>query len=194
MIKAVIFDFFGVLVGDGFTATYISAGGDPIKDRLFVQALLDKVNRGQISTDEFRKEICNHLGITLEQYVKSIKVSDKLNNQLFSYIKNLKKNYKTAILSNVTKGGLEKRVDLQVLKEHFDTIVASGEVGYIKPEPEIYHLAAKKLGVQPEECIFIDDRQVYVEAAEAVGMKSVWYKDFGQMKKELERLLAVSDN
>lgn len=195
MIKAIIFDFFGVIVGDGFEATYRSAGGDPVKDKLFVQQLLDEVNRGNISTDDFRRRICEQLNITTEAYAQAITKAELVNHELLNYIKNLRRHYKTAILSNVNKGGIEKRIKREVLNEYFDDILVSGEVGYIKPEPEIYKLAAQRLEVDVADCVFIDDREPYVRAAIDVGMAAIYYKNFVEMRAELEKILAaVADN
>lgn len=195
MIKAIIFDFFGVIVGDGFDSTYRSAGGDPIRDKKFVQELLDQTNRGQITTEEFRQRICDKLGITVESYQESVTQAEQINFDLLDYIKKLRSDYKTALLSNVNKGGLERRIKRETLDEFFDDILVSGEVGYIKPEPEIYLMAAERLGVKVSECVFTDDREPYVDAAEAMGMKGIVYKGFAQFKKELEALLtAGADN
>jgi HAD superfamily hydrolase (TIGR01509 family) len=190
VIKAVIFDFFGVIVGDGFDATYRLAGGDPNKDQKFIRALLDQTNRGEITTDEFRAKICKQLGITVDEYQASLRKAEQVNSELLNYIKNLRPKYKTAILSNVNRGGLERRIDKKTLEEIFDVIVISGEVGYIKPEPEIYKLTAEKLGFVVQECVFTDDREGYVKAAQDLGMKTIWYQTFAQFKQELEKLLA----
>jgi putative hydrolase of the HAD superfamily len=194
MIKAIIFDFFGVIVGDGFDSTYRSAGGDPIKDKGFVQELLNSTNRGQITPEEFRQKICEKLGITVDTYQEAVTQAEQIDFELLDYIKKLRANYKTALLSNVNKGGLERRIKRETLDEYFDDIVVSGEVGYIKPELEIYQLAAKRLGVELRECIFTDDRGPYVEAAEMIGMKGIVYKEFNQFKQELEGLLATSSD
>jgi len=55
----------------------------------------------------------------------------------------------------------------------FDDIVISGEVGLRKPEPEIYHLTASRLGVATTECVFVDDLGPNVKAAERLGMVGV---------------------
>lgn len=194
MIKAVIFDFFGVIVGDGFDATYRIAGGDSHKDKLFIEQLLDKANRALISPQEFQEQICTHLGISAERYIEAVNRSENINMELLGYIKSLRASYKTAILSNVNKGGLERRLNTGTLDEYFDVVVASGEVGYIKPEPQIYELTAKKLGVQVGECVFIDDREPYVIAAQEVGMSGIVYHDFEQMKTELNKILAADSD
>jgi len=194
MIKAIIFDFFGVLVGDGFDFTYRQAGGDPEKDKAFIEDLLERANRAKISHDDFRQEVCQKLGITHEQYQQAISKAELPNTELLNFIKRLRPNYKTAVLSNANKGSLERRISREELMKYFDVIVESGSVGYIKPELQIYELTAAKLGVKAEECVFIDDRIGYVQAASELGMKSIWYRDFGQMKAQLAIYLTAGPN
>lgn len=191
MIKAIIFDFFGVLIGDGFDVTYRTAGGDPVKDKAFIQDLLDLTNRGEITTDEFRDKLCKQLGISAEDYQLSMRTAEVVNQELLEYIKTLRPKYKTAILSNANIGSLERRIERKVLKEHFDDLIVSAEVGFVKPEPEIYKLAASRLGLEEGECVFVDDREGYVNGAASVGMYAILYEDFAKFKKELEELLTA---
>jgi putative hydrolase of the HAD superfamily len=58
----------------------------------------------------------------------------------------------------------------------FDDIVCSAEVGMAKPEAEIFQLAASRLAVTPEECVFVDDWDQNVEAAKKIGMTGVLYR------------------
>jgi putative hydrolase of the HAD superfamily len=69
-------------------------------------------------------------------------------------------------------------------------MVVSAAIGHVKPDPEAYEITAEKLGVEPSECVFIDDKESFCQAAEAVGMKSVWYREFEQARADLEKLLA----
>jgi putative hydrolase of the HAD superfamily len=59
----------------------------------------------------------------------------------------------------------------------FDAVVISAEVGMRKPEERIFQHAVGLLGLTPEECVFIDDLEVNVVAAEAVGMTAVLHDD-----------------
>ncbi len=189
MIKAIIFDCFGVLIGRGFHATYRIAGGDPERDNDFIKDMLDRANLGQISEDAFHEAITARLGMSLDAYHQVVANAEQQNLELLDYIVQLRKTYKTAILSNVNRGVLEYRFSQEQLQKCFNVIVASGEVGIVKPDPAIYHLAADKLGVEPEACIFIDDHEQYCRAARDVGMQAILYKDFPQVKTELEQLL-----
>ena len=59
----------------------------------------------------------------------------------------------------------------------FDAVVISAEVGMRKPEERIFQHAASLLGVEPQECVFIDDIEANVVAAEALGMTGLWHTD-----------------
>jgi HAD superfamily hydrolase (TIGR01509 family) len=189
MIKAIIFDCFGVLVGRGFDDTYRQMGGDPAVDRKFIADVLNQANRGLISQTEFRQAIIKHLDITINDYERAIQQAEQPNYELLKLIKELKKHYKTAILSNVNTGVLERKIPKLSLDECFDSIIVSAEVGYMKPQPEIYSVATKQLGVMLEECVFIDDKQLYVDAAIKVGMQGIVYDNFDQIKSELSSIL-----
>lgn len=110
------------------------------------------------------------------------------NTQLLDFIRQkLKPGYKIGLLSNSSGQGIQKFFsDDEML---FDDMVFSGEVGVAKPNPEIYKLAAKRLGVKPVDCIYIDDDDYRVEGAKKAGMQAIVYDDFDQMKTDLETLL-----
>jgi epoxide hydrolase-like predicted phosphatase len=91
---------------------------------------------------------------------------------------------KTGLLSN----SWGNTYDQDQLDELFDEAVISGEVGLRKPEPEIYRLAARRLGVAPEECVFVDDLRPNVRGAVEVGMVGVHHVDTETTLAELEAL------
>lgn len=189
VIKAIIFDCFGVLVGSGFKEIYRQAGGDLEKDEPFVDELLADANSGRISSREMHQRVVDRLELTHDEWKDFVNSREQPNLELLGYVKELKNDYKLAILSNANYGVLPRKLSPEQLAL-FDTTVTSAEVGHIKPAPEIYLLAAEQLGVQPEECVFIDDGRHFCEGAEAVGMKSIWYQDFSQFKRDLQKLLA----
>jgi len=91
----------------------------------------------------------------------------------------------TAILSN-----MGDTVHLAMQREldwlsRFDVLVWSYQLGIAKPDPKIYRYALEKLGTQLEETLFIDDRQVNVEAAIALGMKGVVFTDVKKLRADL---------
>jgi putative hydrolase of the HAD superfamily len=96
--------------------------------------------------------------------------------------------YGTALLSNSWDRDDYPRADFPGL---FDTVVISAEVGMRKPEPRIFHHAAATLGLEPAECVFIDDVEANIAAAVSTGMTGVHHTDADATIQELEDLLGV---
>ena len=68
----------------------------------------------------------------------------------------------------------------------FEVVIVSGDVGLIKPDPAIYHLTMERIGRQPEECLFIDDNQVNVDAARDIGMDALLFESPEQLAEVLQ--------
>jgi len=185
-IEAVIFDLFGVIVTDalsqmtGRIAHSNPAGYREIKD------LMHLTSKGLVDREKSNKRIAELLGLPLDEYRRQITDGEAKNTELLAYIKVLHHTYKTAILSNISKGGIERRFSQTELDEYFDVVVASGDVGYAKPEPEAYELVADKLGVRLDACVFTDDIEAFCDGARSVGMTAIHYTDFESFKQQLE--------
>jgi putative hydrolase of the HAD superfamily len=95
--------------------------------------------------------------------------------------------HRTALLSN--SWGLDYPRDDWA--ELYDCTVISGEVGMRKPDVEIYHLTAERLGVRPEECVMVDDLAPNVRGAVAAGMVGVLHRSVEETIAEVEVLLAL---
>jgi putative hydrolase of the HAD superfamily len=95
---------------------------------------------------------------------------------------------KTALLSNMP-WDLVKYVRANFhWMENFTFKTFSAEVRLIKPDPAIYERTLRGLGVPAVEALFLDDREVNVEAARALGIRSIQFQSTAQLKKELEVL------
>jgi len=94
---------------------------------------------------------------------------------------------KTGLISNSWGLGIYDRAPVDL----FDATVISGDVGLHKPQPEIYLLACERLGVEPDDAVFVDDLRENVEGAEAVGMTGVLHRDSAKTITRLEELLGV---
>src|SRR5688572_7325664 len=68
----------------------------------------------------------------------------------------------------------------------FRDVVVSGEVRLLKPDPAIYYLALHRFGLQAHEALFVDDRKINVEGAEAVGMRGHLFTDSDDLRARLE--------
>ena len=70
----------------------------------------------------------------------------------------------------------------------FDDIIVSGEVGTMKPDREIFEVTLRKLDLRAEECLFIDDHQPNVDAAAALGFRTIHFQSPQQLEQELRAL------
>ncbi len=188
MIKAIIFDCFGVLVQGTFgTFREKHFPSNEAKTRR-MQELDDLASRGYMTHLEFVSELANLAGIPEQQVIEETGQNPP-NEKLLTYIEQkLRGPYKIGFLSNAAENWLEDLFtkDQQGL---FDDVVLSCEVGLAKPDQRIFELSADRLGVLPGECVFVDDSVRYCAAAEDVGMKAIRYTDFAQFEQALTNLL-----
>lgn len=108
----------------------------------------------------------------------------------------LKQNgYKTALATATPVDRASLYLYQVGLLEYFDVICSAREVKRGKPEPDIYLLAAKRLGLAPEECLALEDSQNGIRSAFAAGCKTVLVPDLDNPQNELKGCLyAVADN
>jgi putative hydrolase of the HAD superfamily len=91
----------------------------------------------------------------------------------------------TALVSNADSLGDPEVADL------FDTVVLSGSVGVAKPNARIYLLTARRLGLEPRQCVFVDDLRRNVVGAVAAGMVGIHHQDVASTVTELGALFGL---
>lgn len=188
MIKAIIFDCFGVLLNDALQAVVDELKlANPDKAEEIVK-WVSLAGKGLVDAKASREAVASLLGLTMDEYIDKIRTGEVKNVLLLDYIKELSSGYKIGLLSNVISGGLEVRFTGDELSV-FDAVVASGDIGFAKPEAQAYEITADRLGVRLEDCLMIDDREDYYQGAISVGMQAIRYESFEQMKSDLEKLL-----
>jgi epoxide hydrolase-like predicted phosphatase len=79
--------------------------------------------------------------------------------------------------------------DRDLLADLFDAVVISAEVGMHKPQPEIYLLAAERLGLPPSSCVFVDDLRENCAGAEALGMTAILHREPEDSIAQMEAML-----
>jgi epoxide hydrolase-like predicted phosphatase len=197
---AAIFDFGGVLttsVWDSFAAFCRSEGLEPdAVKKLFstdpeALAALRQLEMGKSSEAEFEAEFGRLLGLEHpEGLIDSMFAGMKPEPAMVEAVREIRAGgLKTGMLSNSWSTA---HYDRDLLAELFDDVVISADVGLHKPQPEIYELAAKRLEVEPTECLFVDDLRENCEGAEAVGMKAVRFEDVPQTIARLSELTGLA--
>ena len=189
MIKAIIFDCFGVLLTDAMQLLRTEVQSDNPAVAREITEIISANNHGFIEPAESNERIAQLLGISVEALRTRVAGNEVRDEKLLAYIQKLRPTYKTALLSNIAGSSLGRRFPHGELDTYFDEIVASGDIGYAKPEPEAYEITAERLGVRLDECVFTDDREVFCAGATSVGMHAILYTDFVQFRDELEALL-----
>lgn len=189
MIKAIIFDCFGVLTSEGWLPFKKKHFGHDHKLEQEATDLSKQLNSGRLSNREFVDQAAALAGVAPEDARRAIE-RNAANEELFDYIEQeLSGRYKLAILSNAGGNLLRELFTARQLAP-FDKAALSFETGYVKPDRRAYEHVAAMLGVEPEECVFIDDQQRHCSGARDAGMQAILYQDFEQFKKELEPLLS----
>jgi putative hydrolase of the HAD superfamily len=205
-VKAVLFDFGGVITAPMepmFAAVAAAAGADPAELAALLVGSYDgddhplhRLERGEIAFDDLcrwaRDEGARRgWRLDLRPMVEHLETIE-LRTAVLDRIADLRRRgYRTAVVTNNFREITElwrARVDVEGL---FDTVVDSCEVGLRKPDPRIYHLTLERLGgVAPEEAVLLDDFEVNLEAARAIGLHGIAVgDDTDATLAELERLL-----
>jgi epoxide hydrolase-like predicted phosphatase len=197
---AVVFDFGGVLttpVWDSFAAFCRTEGLEPgaIK-KLFKadpEALEDlrKLEVGEMSENDFEAVFGKRLGLAHPAgLIDSMFAGMEPEPEMVEAVRQLRSSgLKAGLLSNSWS---TDHYDRKLLAELFDAVVLSADVGMHKPQPEIYRLAAERLGVAPEECLFVDDLKENCDGAEAVGMTAIWHRNPPETIARLSELTGIA--
>jgi putative hydrolase of the HAD superfamily len=199
-VKGLLIDFGGVLttnVFDSFKA-FCRAEGLPedsvkkmFRERGEGLSLLRQLEKGELTAAEFSEKFAPLLGVAPDNLVERLFGGIGPDEPMLEAVRRARAaGIKTGLISNTWGDGLA--YDRALLEELFDAVVLSGEVGLHKPQPKIFHLSAERIGVAPEECVFVDDLRENCEGAEAVGMKAILHRGSAGTLPQLEELLGES--
>lgn len=109
--------------------------------------------------------------------------------EMVALAKKLKETHKVYLLSNTNNLHWQHIVEEYDFNSLAHGILASCEIGAMKPDPKIYKAAEKKFSLLPEEIVFIDDIERNITGAKNVGWNGIWHKDYITTKKELDQIL-----
>ncbi|AJF63398.1 HAD family hydrolase [Streptomyces vietnamensis] len=137
---------------------------------------------GSISEQEVHEQVATRLGLDgaqVESFMADLwtEYLGTANNELIDYVRGLRGKCRLGILSNSFVGARERETTLYHFDELVEQIVYSHEIGVEKPDLLAFEAASTGLDVRPENCLFIDDVAVNVEAARAAGMQAHLFED-----------------
>lgn len=175
-VKAIIFDFFGVFCPDITMEWFKKTVPDWQDKKDAFQAICTRSDYGKLSRDDFNIEVASLAGVSVKALIDGVERETVINKSLVEYVQDLKsKGFKIACLSNGTHEWTLRVIQDHGLAELFEKVVLSGDLGIVKPDPAIYSHTLKELSVEASEAIFVDDRQVNVDAGESCGIKSILF-------------------
>src|SRR4030042_1337984 len=147
--------------------------------------------KGLISEENFWAGVCGALGKPTPGITSLWGIAFRSvyspRADVFSMVSSLHDNgHRTAILSNTEEPAMRFFQELEY--DMFDVLVFSCAEGTRKPERKIYELTLDRLGLMPEQTVFIDDKQEFINAAEQLRINTILFKDIKQVKTELALL------
>lgn len=198
MVDTIIFDIGKVLVDWNWKEYLESYGYGAKKNEILANAVFlseywIETDRG-VWTDEQILQSFMKKAPECEQEIRTL--WDGMGNCVHtcnytkSWIQELKQqNYKVYYLSNYGKTLKEKTKEALNFTEDCDGGIFSYEVKLVKPEPDIYQALIEKYNLIPQQCIFLDDRQENVVAAQQMGMHGIVFEEYQQAKKKISKIV-----
>ena len=195
-IKAVIFDLGNVLVNydvEKAAKRFSAASGLSTREiwkRFFLSKFEQAYTRGEISTREFHDIACKTLGVSMSLAIFRHYWNDIFweNPGMDRLLERIKKHYPLYLISNTNA------LHFTFLKKHFKLLrhfkrrFPSHEVGARKPDLKIYRRVLRKIGLRPEETVFIDDMKSFIEGARKAGMHAILFEGRPALIKTLRKL------
>lgn len=186
MIKAVIFDCFGVLTSDGWL---------PFKNKYFKDKEINKqatalnalANAQKISYEQFLQDVAALASVSMQELNQAMHRTEK-SPEMLAFVQKLSASYKVGMLSNISGDWLQELFSPDDLRL-FSATALSFEIGYAKPHPKTYEIIAQRLDCVPNECIYVDDQPTFVAASIEQGMHGVVFQSVEQCIQEVQAIL-----
>ena len=153
------------------------------------RALLVGLETGKLTEEEFEPHFAALLGVEPAGLIDRLFEAGETDQAMLAMVRRARAaGIRTGLISNSWG---TRRYDRGLLAELFDGVVLSGEVGIRKPTPEIYLLGVREIGLEPAQCVFVDDLPFNLRPAAELGMATVLHRDAQQTIAELQPLLGV---
>lgn len=185
MITSLLFDFFDVIRVDPYKKWL--ADNNYKREGYWYDAAAD-YDRGTITREEYIELLSKESGQTVDEINAAFRSANIFDDDVIDLISRAGSVYKVGLLSNSGGPGLRRLMKEKDLERLFHEIVISGEVGFIKPEKEIFEIGLQRLDCSAEECVFIDDNPHNVDAAVSLGINGIVFTSAGQLTDALGSL------
>lgn len=197
--KAVIWDMGGVLLRSEnydrreLLADRFKMSEHELEHLIFNSESAELATIGKITQIEHWRNTALRLGLKADEAIRleeDFWDGDRCDKELVKFIRTLRPGYRTGLLSNAWMGTRETLGDKYGCLDAFDVAVFSYEVGMAKPDPRIYAFILEKLGIQPDQAIFVDDFLINVQAARELGIAGIHFQNRNQAIREVTELIS----
>lgn len=196
-IKAVLFDMDGLMVDteslstEAFINSAKAQGYNMTKEETLKVLGFTKANIYQFWIDYFqgtnvdgKKLVDDHY-----EYIENVLYTvgpEKMPfvEELLKYLK--ENNYKIAVASSSDTADIKNNLEKTKLEKYIDEIASGAEVENGKPAPDVFLLAAERLGVDPKDCLILEDSKAGIKAGKASGAMVFMVPDMFTVDKECE--------
>ena len=205
--KAIIWDFGGVITSSPFEAfNKFELSNDLPKD------IIRSINSENPNNNAWAKFERNDIGLdefdelfSIESKKRGYEISGKnvvkllsgeIRESMVDFLLLLKNNFKLGCITNNIQNDKNERInhlsDASKVMEIFDHIIESSKVGIRKPDPKIYYMSCDALGVDPTECIYLDDLGINLKPAKKIGMTTIKVIDPDDAIKEVKNYIKIN--
>mgnify|MGYP001061999499 CR=1 FL=1 len=186
MKRALIFDFGGVLMKTvDYTPRHrwddrLNLPHGSIERIVHNQNSWVEAQHGTVTLTDYWQDVAAQLKLNasdLAQLAHDFYSGDVLDNDLIAYIRERRaEGFTVALLSNDARDNLLPKLDHHNIRELFNPLIISSDIGVMKPDPAAYHAILKAINRPADETIFIDDRLENIDAAQSLGIHGIHYK------------------
>ncbi|HON19112.1 MAG TPA: HAD family phosphatase [Salinivirgaceae bacterium] len=191
-IKAIVFDLGGVIVNVDFNKTFeefenkTGLTNEAIKASTFLTSTYHDYESGYLNDNQFRELVCQNFGTFLQSDSFDSAWNALLGNfnlEALNLIRELKSNYALYLLSNTNRIHFEE-CNRRLQQQYFETfetlfngLFLSYKIGYRKPSERIFQHMLSRLGMSPQQILFIDDLEENIRSAESLGINVIHLTD-----------------
>ena len=196
-IKAVLFDMDGLMVDteslstEAFINSAKAQGYNMTKEETLKVLGFTKANIYQFWIDYFQGTNVDGKKLVDDHYEYIENVLYTVGPEKMPYVEKLLKylrenNYKIAVASSSDTADIKNNLEKTKLEKYIDEIASGAEVENGKPAPDVFLLAAKRLGVDPKDCLILEDSKAGIKAGKASGAMVFMVPDMFTVDKECE--------
>lgn len=163
-----------------------------LHDAVFGSPLARSATLGTVREEALWADVARRFNLDVTQmaaFQAGFWGGDVFDTDFMAWIGALRPRVSTGLLSNAWSGARDTFINRFACYRYVDSVVISAEEGVAKPDPEIYRICLRRMGVTAEETAFVDDFARNIEAANRLGMRGILFSSRAQAMAEIESAL-----